>query len=207
MGRRMITRAPVVVPVGALDELERALARAGVTIAPVTRRVLAWLVDVTLFLIPAAIVIYLTGGLALVVRVVRETIGKELGLVAGGARALPGSDLVGAHTAVVELAALLGAVAVFSAGYIAVRILATARFGRTPGKWCFGLRVVDLTNPPAPPRLAKAALRWLIPQLTGAVPLPGTGLLAFGPALRDRWRRGLHDRAAGTVVVRDRTAA
>ena len=31
------------------------------------------------------------------------------------------------------------------------------------------------------------------------------GLVAFGPALRDRWHRGLHDRAAGTLVVCRRT--
>jgi uncharacterized RDD family membrane protein YckC len=183
------------------EDLERRLARLGVVIAPWPRRVAAWLLDVALFVIPAAGVIYLTGGFALVLRLVDETLGKELGLLGRGAAALPGSDLVGAHTAVVELVALLGVVVVFGAGWIVTRIGATSRFGCTPGKWCLRLRVVDVARPPAPPRLAKAALRWLVPQITGAVPLPGTGLLVYSPALRDRWGRGLHDRAAGTVVV------
>jgi uncharacterized RDD family membrane protein YckC len=185
------------------EDLERRLAGLGVVIAPWPRRVAAWLLDVALFVIPAAAVIYLTGGFALVLRLVEETIGKELGLLGQGASAPPATDLVGAHTAVVKLIALLAVVVVFGAGWVATRIGATSRFGRTPGKWCLRLRVVDVARPPAPPRLTKAALRWLVSQISGAVPLPGTGMLVYSPALRDPWGRGLHDRAAGTVVVHE----
>ena len=184
-------------------DLEMVLRRAGLRVAPVRRRLLAWVLDVVLFVVPAAAVIYVTGGLALMLRVVREIAGRELGVVSSAA-ALPGSNLVGAHTALSEILLLGGVVGVFGAAWVATRIVATARFGRTPGKWCLGLRVVDATNPTATPSLAKAALRWLIPQMSGAVPLPGTGLLVYMPALRDRWFRGLHDRAAGTIVVDSR---
>ena len=182
-------------------DLEVVLRRAGLRVAPASRRLVAWLLDVTLFVLPAAAVIYVTGGMALMLRVTRQLAGRELGIV-GNAAALPGSNLVGAHTTLGELGLLIGVVVVFGAAWVATRIVATARFGRTPGKWCLGLRVVDATNPTTPPSLAKSALRWLVPQVSSAVPLPGTGLLVYSPALRDRWLRGLHDRAAGTIVVR-----
>jgi hypothetical protein len=41
----------------------------------------------------------------------------------------------------------------------------------------------------------------VLPQVSGLIPLPATGLLAYLPAFRDSRRRGLHDRAAGTVVI------
>ncbi len=181
-------------------DLDVLLRRAGLRTAPVGRRLAAWVLDVALFVVPAAAVVYLTGGMELMWRVVREVAGRELGVASNAA--LPGSNLVGAHTTLGELLALIGVVVVFGAAWVATRIVATARYGRTPGKWCLGLRVVDASDPTAHPSLAKAALRWLVPQFSGAVPLPGTGLLVYSPALRDRWLRGLHDRAAGTIVVR-----
>jgi uncharacterized RDD family membrane protein YckC len=195
--RRRRTSDP---PSGSRPDLETLLRGAGLRVAPMRRRILAWMLDVLLFVVPAAALIYLTGGLDLMLRAVREIAGRELGIVSSAA-SLPGSNLAGAHTTWSEALLLIGVVVVFGAAWVTTRIVATARYGRTPGKWCFGLRVVDATNPMAPPSLAKAALRWLIPQLSGAVPLPGTGLLVYSPALRDRWLRGLHDRAAGTIVV------
>jgi uncharacterized RDD family membrane protein YckC len=177
------------------------LRAAGLQIAPRSRRLLAWLLDVGLFVVPAVALVDLTGGLALLVRTARSVLGRELGIL-GNAAALPGSDLVGARTPLVQVLALVGVVVGFGLAWVVVRIVATAWTGRTPGKWLLGLRVVDEANPTTPPRLAKAALRWLVPQVSSAVPLPGTGAVVYAPVLKDPWRRGLHDRAAGTVVVR-----
>jgi len=61
------------------------------------------------------------------------------------------------------------------------------------------LQVVDKSG--APPSLARAILRFLVAAAT--IPLAGIGLLW---AIFDRERAFLHDRAAGTRLVRDRAA-
>jgi uncharacterized RDD family membrane protein YckC len=126
---------------------------------------------------------------------------REPRLLGDGA-ALPGSDVLGVRTPLLQVLALVGVVVGFGLAWMVVRIGATAWVGRTPGKWLLGLRVVDAADPTRAPRLAKAALRWLVPQVSGAIPLPGTGAVVYPPIVRDPWRRGLHDRAAGTLVVR-----
>jgi uncharacterized RDD family membrane protein YckC len=182
-------------------QLAARLRAAGLQVAPGSRRLVAWVLDVALFVIPAFALVYLTGGFALLLRVAGALLGRELGIL-GNAGALPGSDLVGARTSLAQVLALVGVVIGFGLAWVVVRIVATASTGRTPGKWLLGLRVVDTANPRTPPRLGKAALRWLVPQVSGAIPLPGTGAVVYSPVLKDPWRRGLHDRAAGTVVVR-----
>lgn len=49
-----------------------------------------------------------------------------------------------------------------------------------------------------------ASIRALVPLVAAAVPVIGIALVAlvYGMALRDPRRQGLHDRAAGTLVVR-----
>jgi len=49
------------------------------------------------------------------------------------------------------------------------------------------------------PGWARAFLRWLVPVFMNIV--PGLGLLAWAWVLVDPLRQGLHDKAAGTVVV------
>ncbi|MFD8293350.1 RDD family protein [Streptomyces lavendulae] len=89
------------------------------------------------------------------------------------------------------LGLVLAAVLVFGVFYEA---LPTARWGRTPGKKLFGVRVLAAATL-RPPGFGAALGRWLVYALFG---LPGTlwGLL-------DRPRhRAWHDRAAGTYVAR-----
>ncbi|WP_158075062.1 RDD family protein [Streptomyces sp. MJM1172] len=89
------------------------------------------------------------------------------------------------------LGIVLAAVLLFGVFYEA---LPTARWGRTPGKKLFGVRVLA-TATLRPPGFGAALRRWLAYALFG---LPG-GLWCLGDRPR---RRGLHDRAAGTYVAR-----
>ncbi|MFD6937878.1 RDD family protein [Streptomyces goshikiensis] len=89
------------------------------------------------------------------------------------------------------LGIVLAAVLLFGVFYEA---LPTARWGRTPGKKLFGVRVLA-TATLRPPGFGAALRRWLAYALFG---LPG-GLWCLGDHPR---RRGLHDRAAGTYVAR-----
>ncbi len=105
---------------------------------------------------------------------------------------------------------LLGAgvvlsVSVLLAGFalwVAYRVVCTGYWGRTVGKCLLGIQVVRAEDPSAPPGLRRAAIRWILPPLAGAMPLPGSGLLPYLMAVRDRKRQGGHDRAARTVVIR-----
>lgn len=78
-------------------------------------------------------------------------------------------------------------------------------FGRTVGKIATGTRVVDRVSGGKVGWFA-AVQRALVPSIAAAVPELGIvlgavvyGMAAFGPL-----RQGLHDRAAGTVVILDR---
>jgi uncharacterized RDD family membrane protein YckC len=102
------------------------------------------------------------------------------------------------------LARLLGILMVIAVAAVAYRVVTTAKWGAGLGKTLLGLRVV-VDRPDAPaatvPGWSRSWKRWGVPQLPGLIPLPATGLLAYLPALHDSRRRGLHDRAAGTIVI------
>ena len=88
------------------------------------------------------------------------------------------------------------------AAWVVYRVVCTGRWGRTIGKCLFGIQVVRLEDPFTPPGLRRAAIRWLLPPLAGAIPLPGSGLLPYLMSVRNHKRQGGHDQAARTVVVR-----
>ncbi|MFI5639885.1 RDD family protein [Streptomyces goshikiensis] len=94
-------------------------------------------------------------------------------------------------TIVGYLGVVLAAVLLFGVLYEA---LPTARWGRTPGKKLFGVRVLA-TATLRPPGFGAALRRWLAYALLGLL----GGLWCLGDRPR---RRGLHDRAAGTYVAR-----
>jgi uncharacterized RDD family membrane protein YckC len=78
--------------------------------------------------------------------------------------------------------------------------------GQTPGKMLLGVRVARLVDGTTPDR-AQSALRSLVPA--SALSLPGAlgiGLYLFVllMAVPSELRRGIHDQAGGTVVVRSR---
>ena len=100
-----------------------------------------------------------------------------------------------------ELTRLLAVVGfVFLAIY---ELVPTALWGRTPGKVIVGTRVVGIGDE-RPPGWTRAILRWVLPALAFQVHVVGWALaLGVRAALAlDPLRRGVHDRLAGTIVVR-----
>ncbi len=73
--------------------------------------------------------------------------------------------------------------------------------GRTPGKMMTRTKVVmALTS--GTPALGPSIMRWIIPGLFLFLPgIPISLLVIYGWLLFDASRRGLHDKAARTVVV------
>jgi uncharacterized RDD family membrane protein YckC len=77
--------------------------------------------------------------------------------------------------------------------------------GQTLGKMLLGVRVARLIGGTKPDP-SQAGLRALVPGSAWAVPILGFGLylFVFLSAIGNPLRRGIHDRAAGSVVVRTR---
>jgi uncharacterized RDD family membrane protein YckC len=74
--------------------------------------------------------------------------------------------------------------------------------GRTLGKLALGTRVVRSMDG-ARPGWSEAVMRSLVPLALGAIPQVGIflGALVYSMAFWNPLRQGLHDRAAGTLVV------
>lgn len=89
------------------------------------------------------------------------------------------------------LGLVLAAVLLFGVFY---EVLPTARWGRTPGKKLFGVRVLA-TATLRPPGFGRALRRWLVYALLG---VPGSLWCLLDRPRRRAW----HDRAAGTYVAR-----
>jgi len=95
-------------------------------------------------------------------------------------------------------------VAVIALGLV-YETLAVWRWGRTVGKWAMGTRVVGMPDG-APLDLSRSFLRSLVPATVGAVPQIGV-LFSVGVytwAFVDPLRQGVHDKAAGSIVVQAR---
>jgi uncharacterized RDD family membrane protein YckC len=74
----------------------------------------------------------------------------------------------------------------------------TATRGQTLGKMALRIRIAALPDG-GTPGVARAFVRWLVPLAMNII--PGLGLLCYAWILIDPLRQGLHDKAAGTVVV------
>ena len=87
------------------------------------------------------------------------------------------------------------------------QILMIALLGRTVGKLALGTRVVRSVDG-SRPGWSEAAMRALLPLSLGAIPRVGVFLvvLVYSLALWTPLRQGLHDKAAGTLVVRSSVA-
>lgn len=147
-----------------------------IELASVWARLGAWVVDSLL----------LSVGLSLVVWGLAGTGGRwgSRWVMIGGGR---WSMLVLVVTAVAGL---------YEVCFIALR-------GATPGKSAVGIRVVRLDDGRLP-GWGPALIRWGVPAAARRVPVVGWLLWAavYGILLVDDRRQGIHDRAAGTVVVR-----
>ena len=169
-----------------------------------TLRVAAWLIDVALGIIVCAVLARLVGGASMVRTLVHLATFKSINGHEGhqlSTALRPGPDQLAALRSLTRLFVVLLLIVVVSVGY---RVVTTAHWGAGIGKYLLGLRVAVRTPEGLQlvrPGWGRAWRRWAVPQAPGLIPLPGTGLLAYLPAFRDPMRRGLHDRAAGTVVV------
>ena len=73
--------------------------------------------------------------------------------------------------------------------------------GQTIGKRALGIRVV-LVGGTEPPGLGASVVRAALPVLMGVVTFGVAWIVPYLWVIWDRDRRGLHDRAAGTEVIR-----
>jgi uncharacterized RDD family membrane protein YckC len=82
--------------------------------------------------------------------------------------------------------------------------LMIVRVGRTVGKIALGTKVVRLVDG-GRPDWSEAAMRALVPLSLGAIPRVGVflGVFVYSLAMWNPLRQGLHDKAAGTLVVRN----
>lgn len=90
----------------------------------------------------------------------------------------------------------LGVSLLYSTAFVALS-------GATPGKRIMKLRVVNRSDG-SPVSWTYAAVRALIPSVAGLVPVIGFALniAVYVRAFFHPYRQGLHDAAAGTIVVR-----
>jgi uncharacterized RDD family membrane protein YckC len=93
-----------------------------------------------------------------------------------------------------------GLLVVFGAVYT---IVPTALWGQTAGKLAVGTRVVVEADGSLP-GWRRSVVRWFVSEGVGRVPYLGIwiSLVVIGSIVLDPRRRGLHDKAAGTIVLR-----
>jgi uncharacterized RDD family membrane protein YckC len=183
----------------------------GHVFAPLGRRVCAWLFDAGLGVLLAAGFVKVTGGEHDLSTIWHLLAFKSVGGQTGhdlSAAMNPTSPQLSVLKPILGLLVIL---TVITLATVAYRVVTIAKWGAGPGKVLLGLRVVVDHPDPADqaeaeaPGWARSWKRWAVPLAPGLLPLPATGLLAYLPAFRDHRRRGLHDRAAGTIVVDVRT--
>lgn len=82
-------------------------------------------------------------------------------------------------------------------------VVPTAVWGQTLGKIAVGTRVVVEADG-ALPGWRRSLVRWALPGFAGRLPVIGLGvsLAIMASLVWDPRRRGLHDRLAGTIVVK-----
>jgi uncharacterized RDD family membrane protein YckC len=90
--------------------------------------------------------------------------------------------------------------------WIVYQVVLIAWVGRTVGALAVGVRVARYVDG-ANPRVDQAAMRALLPAAFVPIPVPFLNagwIVVYLVALNNPLRRGLHDMAGGTVVIRTR---
>lgn len=96
--------------------------------------------------------------------------------------------------------------AIFFAVDLVYEVTMVRMFGRTLGKMALGIRIVRIPDG-AHPDWGQSGVRYLVPGVADAIPVWFSGLFAIGiylTAMFDPAYRGVHDKAAGTLVLRSR---
>lgn len=180
----------------------------GHALAPLGRRVCAWLFDAALGASLAVAFAYVVGASNDLDTLWHLVTFKSVNGDAG--RRLSAAMHPGQLSALKPILGLLGLLTVITVVMIGYRVVTTALWGAGIGKSVFGLQIVaDQPSGATPvvPGWGRAWKRWAVPQAPGLIPLPATGLIAYLPAFKDARRRGLHDRAANTLVIDVRAPA
>jgi uncharacterized RDD family membrane protein YckC len=162
--------------------------------APLTRRIVAYLIDVSLFSLPAAFAVWFAAGETLRSAVFRLVTLKrvepsELGLDPA------------AGTIPARLLLVLGILLLATGSWTWYRIKCATR-GTSTGKRFTSLEIRDANTYALGVSQRQAWRRWAPNQVLALVPIPGIGLFCYLAALRHPQRRGLHDQAGGTIVVK-----
>jgi len=152
------------------NEVAQPAVPAGLTLAPISRRIGGLILDQLIVACPAVIVIVILG--------------------------FTPSDSVTSRSLLIFNIALTSLAFVY-------QTIMVALLGRTVGKIAVGTRVVRLVDG-GRPDWSEAAMRALVPLAFGAIPKVGVflGAMVYSLALWTPLRQGLHDKAAGTLVVR-----
>lgn len=90
--------------------------------------------------------------------------------------------------------------------WVVYEVVLVAWLGRTLGCWVAGIRIARYADG-RNPTVEQALLRALLPASIAAIPIPivNTGwVVVYMGALYNPLRRGFHDFAGGTVVIRTR---
>ena len=156
------------------NEVAQPAVPAGLTLAPIIRRVGGLALDQVLIAFPVVLVVVALG--------------------------FTPSDTV------TSTSLLMFNIALTSVAFV-YETLMIALTGRTVGKIALGTRVVRLVDG-GRPGWYEAAMRALVPLSLGAIPRVGIVLsaLVYSMAMWNPLRQGLHDKAAGTLVVRHAAA-
>lgn len=176
----------------------------GYALAPLGRRAGAWLLDAGLGGLLAACFVDAAGGQTDLRTCWHLLAFKSVNGEAGRQLSAAMHPTAGGLAALGPLARLFVILLVITVAGVGYRVVTTAKWGAGLGKALLGLQIVveraDGKGVEVP-GWARSWKRWAVPQAPGLIPLPATGLLAYLPAARDPRRRGLHDRAAGTIVI------
>ena len=170
--------------------------------APLLRRIAAYILDVALFLVPAATMTYLVLSGSMRSSLLELVMLKRLDLSEFGFS--PRAALSGTLPPRTLLAILLSGAGLV--GWLLYRVR-TAMHNSSLGKRLCGIEIVSLekTDQNVSARRGttlKQSMRRLAPGAAlGILPIPGTGFIGYAAALFDATGRGWHDKAAGTMVV------
>ena len=151
------------------EEVARPAVPAGLTLAPIIRRIGGLVIDQIIVALPVAVAVVALGF-------------------------TPSQHLT-------NRALVLFSIAITCVGLVYETVM-IALLGRTVGKLALGTRVVRSVDG-GRPDWYEAAMRALVPLSLSAIPRVGVLLWAFVYSLAfwNPLRQGLHDKAAGTLVV------
>lgn len=164
--------------------------------APLPRRVLAYLIDVSVCVAPFMLIALIAAGAQMRGALLDMLMFKRVDEKAFGLDA----ETIAAGNFPWRVGGVLLVLIAGAGCWTAYRVVLTGRYGTSIGKRVMSLRVVDVESG-AVIGVKRAWKRWAPNQVLGLLPVPGSGMVSYVAALTDKRRRGLHDRAAASMVI------